>query len=94
MQFSRKNNVRLCHYIMAGSLFIGSLCLAAEVRAHEVWLTPHSYYGKAQTKVPVDILNGQNFVGNALRYRPNKIEALGFLTETDMIELVNGTWVP
>ncbi len=70
---------------MAGSLFIGSLCLAAEVRAHEVWLTPHSYYGKAQTQVQVDILNGQNFVGDALRYRPNKIEALGFLTETDML---------
>jgi hypothetical protein len=85
VQFSRKNNAQLGHYIMAGSLFIGSLCLAAEVRAHEVWLTPHSYYGKAQTQVQVDILNGQNFVGDALRYRPNKIEALGFLTETDML---------
>lgn len=87
MQFIRKNTLQLCYYILASSLFFGSLSLASEVRAHEVWLTPHSYYDQAEAEVRTDIRNGQNFVGDALRYRPNKIRMLGFLTKTDMLPI-------
>lgn len=87
MQFFRKNTIQLSRFIMACSLFIGGLSLAMPARAHEVWLTPQSYYDQAEAEVRTDIRNGQNFVGDALRYRPNRVKALGFLTRTDMLPI-------
>lgn len=87
MRFFRKNTARIYYYLLSASLFIVCVYLPVHARAHEVWITPQSYYSKTQTQVQADIRNGQNFVGDALRYRPNKIEALGFLTETDFLPI-------
>jgi len=87
VQFFRKNTIQLSRFIMACSLFIGGLSLAIPARAHEVWLTPQSYYDQAEAEVRTDIRNGQNFVGDGLRYRPNRVKVLGFLTRTDMLPI-------
>ena len=87
MKFYRKNNEQLGRNIIASCLLFIGVWQSFGVRAHEVWITPHSYYSAAQTPLQADIRNGQNFIGDPLRYRPNKIQTLAFLTPTDILPI-------
>ena len=55
--------------------------LARQGFGHEAWLSPHAYIDNSDMSVRTDIRIGQNFTGDGLRYLPQKIATLAFLTE-------------
>lgn len=82
MNIGRKKPVqRICTALVCSFIY-SSLLLSYTAMAHEAWLAPQSYHGERQTPVQIDVRIGQNFIGDALRYRPRVISKLAFLTPT------------
>jgi len=63
------------------SLLLGIFFLAQPGFGHEAWLSPQAYIDNSHMSVRADIRIGQNFTGDGLRYLPQKIVTLAFLTE-------------
>ena len=63
------------------SLLLGIFFLARPGFGHEAWLSPQAYIENSDMSVRTDIRIGQNFTGDGLRYLPQKIATLAFLTE-------------
>lgn len=62
------------------SLLLGIFFLARPGFGHEAWLSPQTYIDNSDMSVRADIRIGQNFTGDGLRYLPQKIATLAFLT--------------
>jgi len=71
------------------SLLIGIFFLAHPSFGHEAWLSPQAYIDNSNMSVRADIRIGQNFTGDGLRYLPQKIATLAFLTE-DGQQMITG----
>ena len=82
MKIARDKPRQLIRKILVYSLMSSALLFTYAALAHEVWLAPKTYHGERQKPVQIDIRLGQNFIGDALRYRPRTIAKLAFLTRT------------
>ena len=89
MKIVRKKPRQLIRTVLAYSLISSALLINSVALAHEVWLAPQTYHGERQTSVQTDIRLGQNFIGDAMRYRPRSIAKLAFLTRASKVP-VNG----
>jgi uncharacterized GH25 family protein len=85
VKIARNKSLKLIRAAVAYSLISSALLFNSAALAHEVWLAPQTYHGERQTPVQADIRLGQNFIGDALRYRPRTIAKLAFLTRTAKI---------
>jgi len=62
-------------------LLLSMISFGSPSFGHEAWLSPQAYIKKSDMSVRADIRIGQNFTGDGLRYLPQKIATLAFLTQ-------------